>query len=85
MRDNTEKYITFSVAIKKEHDKGKTSTSKQKFIDSYRFMQSEWSDFVDDLSGNFNKECKSCIERKKIKSECNYIGFRNNTLNYKCK
>ena len=85
MRDNTEKYITFSAAIKKERDKGKTSTYKQKFIDSYRFMQSELSDFVDNLSGNFNKECKSCIERKKIKSECDYIGFRNNRLNYKCK
>ena len=66
MRDNTEKYITFSAAIKKERDKGKTSTYKQKFIDSYRFMQSELSDFVDNLSGNFNKECKSCIEKKKL-------------------
>ena len=34
----TEKYITFSVPIKKEHDNGKTTKYKLKFIDSYRFM-----------------------------------------------
>ena len=39
--ENTEKYITFSVPIKKEHDNGKTSTYKLKFIYSYRFMQSK--------------------------------------------
>ena len=83
--ENTEKYITFSVPIKKEHDNGKTSTYKLKFIDSYRFMQSKLSDLVDNLSGIFNKEYKWCIERKKIKSEWDYIGFRSNRLNYKCK
>ena len=36
--ENTEKYITFSVPIKKEHDYGKTTTYKIKFIGSYRFM-----------------------------------------------
>ena len=56
--ENTEKYITFSVPIKKEHDNGKTSTYKLKFIDSYRFMQSKLSDLVDNLSGIFNKEYK---------------------------
>ena len=35
--ENTEKYITFSVPLKKEDD-GKI-TYKLKFIDSYRFMQ----------------------------------------------
>ena len=48
-------------------------------------MQSKLSDLVDDLSGIFNKECKSCMERKNIKSECDSIGFRNNRFNYKCK
>ena len=32
--ENTEKYITFSVPIKKEYDNGKTITYKIKFIDS---------------------------------------------------
>ena len=45
--ENTEKYITFSVPIKKEHDNGKTTTYKLKFIDSYRFMQVLLSNLVD--------------------------------------
>ena len=36
--ENTEKYITFSVPLKKENDNGKKITYKLKFIDSYRFM-----------------------------------------------
>ena len=56
--ENTEKYITFSVPIKNEHDNGKTTTYKLTFIDSYRFMQSKFSDLVDDLSGITNEECK---------------------------
>ena len=49
--ENTEKYITFSVPIKKEvanNDK-KKSTYKLAFINSYKFMQSKLSDFVDNL------------------------------------
>ena len=63
--ENTEKYITFSVPIKKEHDKGKPITYNIKFIYSYRFMQSKLSDLANNLSGINNKECKSCMERKK--------------------
>ena len=36
--ENTEKYITFSVPIKKENDNGKKITYKLKFIDTCRFM-----------------------------------------------
>ena len=54
--ENTEKYITFSVPIKKEHDNGITSTYKLKLIDSYTFMQSKLSDLIHNLSGTFNKE-----------------------------
>ena len=36
--ENTEKYISFSVPIKKEHDNNKTITYKIKFVDTYRFM-----------------------------------------------
>ena len=83
--ENTEKYITFSIPIKKEHDNGKTITYKIKFIDSCRFMQSRLSDLVDNLSEINNKDCKTCMERKNIKSECEFIGFKINRLNYKCK
>ena len=79
--ENTEKYITFSVPIKKEHDNGKTITHKLKFIDSYRFMQSKLSDLADNLSEINKKECKAYMERKNIKSECDFIEFKNNRLN----
>ena len=42
-------------------------------------------DLVDNLSQINNKDCKTCVERKNIKSECNFIGFKNNRLNYRCK
>ena len=57
LRKNTEKYITFSVPIKEEHDNGKTVIYKIKFTDSYRFMRSKLSDLVDNLSEINNKDC----------------------------
>ena len=85
--ENTEKYISFSVPIKKEHDNdsGETITYKIKFIDSCRFMPSKLSNLVDNLSEINNKDCKTCMERKNIKSECEFIGLKNNRLNYRCK
>ena len=80
--DNTEKYITFSVPIKKEviNNNGdkKIITYKLKFIDSFRFMSTSLSELVDNTSGIFNSiECKSCIEKIKINSECCYVGLKN--------
>ena len=83
--ENTEKYITFSVPIKKENEDGKTITYKIKFIDTCRFMQSKLSDLADNLSEINNKDCKKCMERNKIKSECEFIGLKNNRLKHKCK
>ena len=80
--ENTEKYITFSVPIKKELDNDKIIIYKLKFIDSYKFMSASLSSLVDNLSEINKKECESCKERKKIISECRYIGFMNNRLNY---
>ena len=54
--ENMQKYITFSAPIKKEHDNGKTTTYKLKFIDTCRFMQSSLSNLVDNLSEINNKE-----------------------------
>ena len=83
--DNMEKYITFSVPIKKECGNGKTITYKLKSIDSFRFMLTSLLEPVDNTSGIFNIiECKSCIE-KKINSECCFVGLKNNRLIYKCK
>ena len=83
--ENAEKYITFSVPIKNELDNGKTITYKIKFVDSFRFMQSKLSELVDNLSKIRKKECEACMEGNKIKSECDFIGFKKNKLNYKCK
>ena len=48
-------------------------------------MASKLSDLVDNLSEIYKKEYRACTESKKIKSECDFIGFKNNKLNYKCK
>ena len=61
-----EKYIPFSVPIKKECDNNnnKTITYKLKFIDSFRFMPDSLSNLVDNTSGIFiSIECKSCIKK----------------------
>ena len=85
LAENTEKYISFSAPIKNEHDNNKTITFKIKSIDTCRFTQSKLSDLVDNLSEINNKNCKTCIERENFKSECGFIGLKNNRLNYRCK
>ena len=80
-----EKSITFSGPIKKEHDNGKTITFKIKFIDTCRLIKSKLSYLVDNLSEIYKKECKTCVERKNIKSVCDSISFKDNRLNYRCK
>ena len=44
-------------------------------------MRSKLSDLVDTLSEINNKDCKTCMERKIIKSECEFIGLKNNRTN----
>ena len=61
--ENTEKYITFSVPIKKKIENNDLEiTHKNKFIDSYRFMASSLSKLVvDNLSeGIHNNKCSDC-------------------------
>ena len=48
-------------------------------------MPSKLSNLVDNLSEINNKDCKTCMERKNIKSESEFIGLKNIRLNYKCK
>ena len=72
--ENTEKYITFSVPIKKKIDnKDLEITYKVKFIDSYRFMSSLLSKLVDNLSeGIHNNKCLDC------ESNLDYIKIKKN-------
>ena len=83
LRGKYRKYITFSKPLKKEDD-GKI-TYKLKFIDSYRFISTSSSNPLDNLYGVYDKECKKCIERKRIRVICGCVGFKNGRFNYKCK
>ena len=60
--------------IKKEIIDREIVTYKIKFIDTFRFMRSGLSGLVDNLSEI--KDCKKCIEKKNIKSECEFIGLK---------
>ena len=48
-------------------------------------MSTSLSNLVDNLSRIHDKECKKCMERKNIRLNCEFIGFKNGRLNYKCK
>ena len=63
--ENTEKYITFSVPIKKKiESKDIDITYKIKFIDSFRFMAISLSTLVDNLTENIHND--KCIKWKLI-------------------
>ena len=69
--ENTEKYITFSVTIKKKiENKDLEITYKIKFIDSFRFMSSSLSKLVDNLSEGIHNnkclDCNSCLDYVRI-------------------
>ena len=78
--ESTEKYITFSVPIKKKiKNKDIEITYKIKFIDSYRFMAISLSKLVVNLpEGIHNNKCADC------KSCLNYIKTKNEKLILKC-
>ena len=79
--ENTEKYITFSVPLKKKiENKDIEINYKMKFIDSCRFMSSSLSKRVDNLSeGIHNNKCFDC------KSNLDYVRItKNKKLLLKC-
>ena len=78
--ENTKKYITFSVPLKKKiENKNLEITYKIKFIDSFRFMSSSLSKLVDNLSeGIHNNKCSDC------KSNLDYIKTKNEKLILEC-
>ena len=78
--ENTEKYITFSVPLKKKiENKNLEITYKIKFIDSFRFMSSSLSKLVDNLSeGIHYNKCADC------KSNLDYIKTKNEKLILEC-
>ena len=76
--ENTEKYITFSVPLKKKIDnKNIDITYKIKFIDGFRFMTTLLSKLVDNLTDNIHND--KCI---KCKSNLCFVRAMNET--FKC-
>ena len=88
--ENTEKYITFSVPIKKmiENKASIEINYKIKFIDSCRFMSSSLSKLVDNLSeGIHNNKCSDCesnLDYIKITAKLNSLECKNEKLLLKC-
>ena len=79
--EDAEKYFTFSVRIKKEHNNGKRITYKLKIIDSFRFISSKLPDLVNNLSEIFSKSCWD----KNCKSKCEFRWLKTNKISYNCK
>ena len=78
--ENTEKYITFFVPIKKKIDnKNVDITYKIKFIDSFRFMATSLLKLVDNLTDNIHND--KCI---KCKSNLCFVRAINKMLIFKC-
>ena len=71
--ENKEKYITFSVPIKKESNEDETMIYRIKFIYSFRFMSISLSTLVDNLSNKIieNGKCVNC------KSYLKFMKIRN--------
>ena len=72
--ENTEKYITFSVPIKKKiENKDIEIIYKIKFIDSFRFMAMSLSNLVhnltEDIHGDKYVDCKSDLSYMKVMDE----------------
>ena len=78
--ENTERYIIFSVPLKKKIENTNLEiTYKIKFIDSFRFLSSSLSKLVDNLSeGIHNNKCADC------KSNLDYIETKNEKLILEC-
>ena len=85
--ENTEKYITFSIPIKKEitkkdkdgNDKIIKISYKIKFIDSFRFISTSLSNLVDNLSeGLHSDKCTDC------ELHFNYMSIKGNQLIFRC-
>ena len=77
--ENTKKYITFSVPIKKELDNGKPIAYKIKFIDSFRFISNLLPSLFDNLSEGLHSDkctnCKSCLD---------HMMFQDDQLIFRC-
>ena len=78
--ENTEKYITFSVPIKKRiENKDMEITYIIKFIDSFRFMATSLSKLVDNLTEGIHSD-----KYNNCKSDISYMKVMDKTLIFRC-
>ena len=78
--ENTEKYITFSVPIKKKiENKDIEITYKIKFIDSFRFMATSILKLVDNLTEDIHGD--KCVD---CKSDLSYMKVIDEALIFRC-
>ena len=78
--ENTEKYITFSVPIKKRTEyKDMEITYKIKFIDSFRFVATSLSKLVDNLTEDIHGD--KCVD---CKSDLSYMKVIDEALIFRC-
>ena len=77
--ENTGKYITFSLPIKKELDNGKSVTYKIKFNDSFKFKSKSLSNLIDNLSEGLHSDkctdCKFCLDYMSFKDDQLILSF----------
>ena len=78
--ENTEKYITFSVPLKKKiENKNIEINCKIRFIDSYRFMATSLSKLIDNLTEDIHGDkCVVC------KSDLSYMKVIDEALIFRC-
>ena len=78
--ENTEKYITFSVPIKKKiENKDIEITYKIKFIDNFRFMATSLSKLFDNLTEDIHGD--KCVD---CRSDLSYIKDIDEALIFRC-
>ena len=80
LAENTEKYKTFSVPIKKKiENKDIEITYKIKFIDSFRIMATSLSKLVDNLTEDIHGD--KCVD---CKSDLSYMKVMDEALIFRC-
>ena len=78
--ENIEKYIIFSVPIKKKiENKDIEITYKIRFIDSFRFMATSLSKLVDNLTEDIHGD--KCVD---CKSDLSYMKVIDEALIFRC-
>ena len=74
----------FEGKLQKKLDNDKSVTHKIKFIDSFRFISSSLSNFVDNLSGGLHSDkcidCKYCLDYISV----NGVALKDNQKIFRC-